>query len=81
VLDAGGGPDDEERELLLAAAAALLARNTETWYGKHTVAAATRDATGRLHTAVNVPHFTGELCAELVLLRARPFLAKEFSPW
>lgn len=34
----------------------------------HTVAAATLDTTGRIHTAVNVYHFTGGPCAELVAL-------------
>ena len=34
----------------------------------HTVAAAAMDASGRLHTAVNVYHFTGGPCAELVVL-------------
>lgn len=34
----------------------------------HTVAAATMDTSGRIHTAVNVYHFTGGPCAELVVL-------------
>nr|WP_120005700.1 hypothetical protein [Nesterenkonia muleiensis] len=34
----------------------------------HTVAAAALDTQGRLHTAVNVYHFTGGPCAELVTL-------------
>ena len=36
----------------------------------HTVAAATMDTSGRIHTAVNVYHFTGGPCAELVVLGA-----------
>lgn len=36
----------------------------------HTVAAAAMDASGRVHTAVNVYHFTGGPCAELVVLGA-----------
>lgn len=34
----------------------------------HTVAAAALDTAGRIHTAVNVYHFTGGPCAELVVL-------------
>lgn len=34
----------------------------------HTVAAAAMDTNGRIHTAVNVFHFTGGPCAELVTL-------------
>jgi cytidine deaminase len=34
----------------------------------HTVAAAALDTNGRIHTAVNVYHFTGGPCAELVTL-------------
>lgn len=34
----------------------------------HTVAAAARSADGRVFTAVNVYHFTGGPCAELVLI-------------
>lgn len=36
----------------------------------HTVAAAAMDTSGRIHTAVNVYHFTGGPCAELVVLGA-----------
>jgi len=34
----------------------------------HTVAAAVRDGSGRLHVGMNVYHFTGGPCAELVVL-------------
>lgn len=34
----------------------------------HTVAAAAMDTSGQIHTAVNVSHFTGGPCAELVVL-------------
>ncbi|WP_245554955.1 cytidine deaminase [Nesterenkonia alba] len=34
----------------------------------HTVASAAMDTSGRIHTAVNVYHFTGGPCAELVVL-------------
>lgn len=36
----------------------------------HTVAAAAMDSAGRIHTGVNVYHFTGGPCAELVVLGA-----------
>lgn len=36
----------------------------------HTVAAAALDTEGRIHTAINVYHFTGGPCAELVVLGA-----------
>ncbi|MCH5672265.1 hypothetical protein [Streptomyces gilvus] len=36
----------------------------------HTVAAAAMDTAGRIHEAVNVHHFTGGPCAELVVLGA-----------
>ncbi|MGZ1491519.1 ASCH domain-containing protein [Brevibacterium sediminis] len=36
----------------------------------HTVAAAAMDASGRIHTGVNVFHFTGGPCAELVVIGA-----------
>ena len=36
----------------------------------HTVAAAAMDASGTVHTAVNVYHFTGGPCAELVVMGA-----------
>jgi cytidine deaminase len=34
----------------------------------HTVAAAAMDTTGRIHTGVNVNHFTGGSCAEIVAI-------------
>lgn len=36
--------------------------------GVHTVGAAVRDADGRIHVGVNLAHFTGGPCAELVAL-------------
>lgn len=55
---------DERRVLDAARAqAAVLTGRPE-----HTVAAAAMDTTGRVHTAVNVHHFTGGPCAELVVL-------------
>lgn len=58
-----------ESELRVIAAAEGLA----TTLGNdpnHTVAAAAMDASGRIHTAVNVHHFTGGPCAELVVTGA-----------
>jgi cytidine deaminase len=43
----------------------------------HTVAAAAMDTAGRIHTAVNVFHFTGGPCAELVVLGAAAALDVE----
>lgn len=57
---------DEQRVLDAARAqAAVLTGRPE-----HTVAAAALDTTGRVHTGVNVHHFTGGPCAELVVLGA-----------
>lgn len=38
--------------------------------GTHTVAAAARDASGRIHTAMNLFHFTGGPCAEPAVIAA-----------
>jgi cytidine deaminase len=56
-----------DHELIQAAAqvAATCCRG-----GNHTMAAAARAADGRIVTAVNVYHFTGGPCAELVLIGA-----------
>lgn len=58
-----------ESELAVIAAAGALAR---TLIGNplHTVAAAALDTAGHIHTGVNVAHFTGGPCAELVALGA-----------
>ena len=62
---------DEDRELIQAARAVIDA-NTDTQHvdeaGTHTVGAAVRDADGRIHVGVNLAHFTGGPCAELVAL-------------
>ncbi len=58
-------PSPTERRVIDAAEA--LAR-TLGENPHHTVAAAALDADGRIHDAVNVYHFTGGPCAELVLL-------------
>jgi cytidine deaminase len=56
---------DSERRVVDAAErlAATLGEDPD-----HTVAAAAMDTTGRIHSAVNVHHFTGGPCAELVAL-------------
>jgi cytidine deaminase len=56
-----------DSELRVIAAAEELARSLGT-DPNHTVAAAAMDTAGRIHTAVNVFHFTGGPCAELVAL-------------
>ena len=53
----------------LVEAAAEVAR-TRCRGDNHTVAAAARNADGRIVTAVNAYHFTGGPCAELVLIGA-----------
>ncbi len=55
-------PDQE----LVDAATAVIADRSDGF--RHTVGAAVRDASGVIHTAVNVYHFTGGPCAELVVL-------------
>ncbi|GAA1524353.1 hypothetical protein [Brevibacterium permense] len=53
-----------DSELRVIAAAENLARTLGA-DANHTVAAAAMDTTGRIHTGVNVHHFTGGPCAEL----------------
>jgi cytidine deaminase len=59
--------DDTE---LVARATAVIDTNTDGDTGVHTVGAAVRDASGRIHLGVNLYHFTGGPCAELVALGA-----------
>ena len=62
----------EDQELIEAAQATIDA-NTDAGpdqEGVHTVGAAVRDAEGRIFTGVNLFHFTGGPCAELVALGA-----------
>ena len=58
-----------DSELLVVEAAERLAATLGT-DPNHTVAAAVMDTSGRIHTAVNVHHFTGGPCAELVAIGA-----------
>jgi cytidine deaminase len=60
---------DDDRELVEHARAVIDA-NTDGDDGAHTVGAAVRDASGRVFVGVNVYHFTGGPCAELVALGA-----------
>lgn len=64
---------DRDHELIEAAQAAIDA-NTDApdihASGVHTVGAAVRDSDGRIHVGVNLAHFTGGPCAELVALGA-----------
>ena len=55
----------EEEQLVVAAQEALASVATDD---RHTVAAAARNADGEVFTGVNVFHFTGGPCAELVVL-------------
>lgn len=64
-MDAGRALDADDLELIDAAAAIV---DREGDGSRHTVAAAIRDADGQVHGGVNVYHFTGGPCAELVAL-------------
>lgn len=60
-----------DRELIDAAAATIDASTDAEGAdgsGIHTMGAAVRDASGRIHVGVNLWHFTGGPCAELVAL-------------
>lgn len=65
--------DDADLELV-ALATRTIDANTDASSpgdnGIHTVGAAVRDSDGRLHVGVNLFHFTGGPCAELVALGA-----------
>ncbi len=60
---------EDDRELI-ALASAVIDANVDRESDIHTVGAAIRDAEGDLHAGVNVHHFTGGPCAELVALGA-----------
>ncbi|WP_462418961.1 cytidine deaminase family protein [Kytococcus sp. Marseille-QA3725] len=65
--------DDADRELVAAATRTIEAHRDTTEPesdGVHTVGAAVRDGSGRVHVGVNLYHFTGGPCAELVALGA-----------
>jgi cytidine deaminase len=71
-------PTDDDRELISAATRTIDAHADED--GIHTVGAAVRDSGGRVHVGVNLYHFTGGPCAELVALgSARASGARELT--
>lgn len=55
----------DDRELIAVATDLITLRGNGI---DHTVAAAARDASGTIHTGVNLHHFTGGPCAEVVAM-------------
>lgn len=55
-----------ESDLQLVEAARVVIDSNADSDGRHTVGAAVRDADGRIYVGVNLAHFTGGPCAELV---------------
>lgn len=71
--------DDDDRALI-EHARAIVDANTDGADGVHTVGAAVRAADGRVFGGINVYHFTGGPCAELVALgHARACGARELT--
>ena len=70
---------DDDRELIGLARRTVDA-NTDGPDGVHTMGAAVRGADGRMYAGINLYHFTGGPCAELVALgRARADGARELT--
>ncbi|MEU4602925.1 cytidine deaminase [Kribbella sp. NPDC023972] len=70
---------DADRELI-ELARRTVDENTDGPDGVHTVGAAVRGADGRMYAGINLYHFTGGPCAELVALgRARADGARELT--
>lgn len=70
-------PDDLE---LIAFARDIVDANTDGEDGRYTMGAAVRGADGRMYGGINVYHFTGGPCAELVALgHARASGARELA--
>ena len=70
-------PDDLE---LIEFARTIIDANTDGEDGVHTMGAAVRGADGKMYGGVNLFHFTGGPCAELVALgHARASGARELS--
>lgn len=70
-------PEDME---LIDFARQIVDANTDGEDGVHTMGAAVRDVDGKMHGGINVYHFTGGPCAELVALgHARAAGARELS--
>lgn len=71
-MDARVEPLTDADSELIDAAQAVIDAHTDAADadsgGVHTVGAAVRDADGRIHVGVNLAHFTGGPCAELVAL-------------
>lgn len=70
---------DDDRELIELARRTVDA-NTDGPDGVHTMGAAVRGTDGRMYAGINLYHFTGGPCAELVALgRARADGARELT--
>ena len=70
---------DDDRELIELARRTVDA-NTDGPDGVHTMGAAVRGLDGRMYAGINLAHFTGGPCAELVALgRARAEGARELA--
>lgn len=70
---------DDDRELIELARRTVDA-NTDGTDGVHTMGAAVRGVDGRMYAGINLYHFTGGPCAELVALgRARAEGARELT--
>jgi cytidine deaminase len=70
-------PEDQD---LIEYAGARVDANTDGDGGVHTMGAAVRDARGRMHGGINLYHFLGGPCAELVALgHARASGARELT--
>jgi cytidine deaminase len=67
VTETGHALTEEDHELIAAATAAVDLHSDDDF---HTVAASVRDGNGAIFTGLNVFHFTGGPCAELVALGA-----------
>ena len=65
---------------LIEFARQIVDANTDGEYGNYTMGAAVRDSDGRMYGGINVYHFTGGPCAELVALgHARASGARELT--
>ena len=65
---------------LIEFARAIIDANTDADYGVHTMGAAVRGVDGKMYGGVNLFHFTGGPCAELVALgHARASGARQLS--
>ena len=71
-MDSTLHPLTDEDQQLIDAARRVVDANTDATHadadGVHTMGAAVRDSEGRVHVGINLAHFTGGPCAELVAL-------------